>query len=74
MTVLTYLVTIGAIFALLVGLILVERLYRRFAARNPELGPFRQPDKCMGCSAGSKCNDDATCATSSAAGSREHGR
>lgn len=49
----TYLVTIGLIFALMIGGIGVERLYRRFAAQNPELGPFRSPDGC-GCS-GKKC-------------------
>ncbi len=59
-----YLATVGVIFGMLVLLITVERIYRRFAARNPELGPFRQPDKCMGCEAGKNCNDAAVCATS----------
>jgi hypothetical protein len=45
----TYLVTIGLIFSLMVGGIAVERLYRRFAARNPQLGPFRSPDGCGCC-------------------------
>ncbi len=60
-----YVVTIGAIFGMLMLLIAVERLYRRFAAHNPQLGPFRQPDKCMGCEAGKNCKDDAVCGTSS---------
>jgi hypothetical protein len=36
--------------------ILVDRIYRRFAARNPQLGPFRDPGKCGCCSAGSGCD------------------
>ena len=56
----TYLVTIGILFCLLAGTILVERLYRRFAARNPQLGPFRSHDGCSCCknscsSAGGSC-------------------
>lgn len=54
----TYLVTIGLIFAVMVGGIAVERLYRAFSARNPALGPFRKLDgKCGCCSAGSGCAD-----------------
>jgi Na+/glutamate symporter len=41
----TYLVTIGLIFAIMLGGIAVERLYRRFAASNPQLGPFRDTDR-----------------------------
>ncbi|MDP1527540.1 MAG: hypothetical protein Q8M20_17175 [Rhodocyclaceae bacterium] len=54
----TYLATIAFIFALMIGGIAVERLYRRFAARNPQLGPFRSPDGC-GCCANKKsgCGD-----------------
>jgi hypothetical protein len=59
-----YLSTVGIIFGMLLLLITVERIYRRFAVQNPQLGPFRQPDKCMGCEAGKNCNDDAVCATS----------
>ena len=51
----TYLVTIGLIFAILAGGIAVQDLYRRFAARHPELGPFRQEKACGSCSAGSGC-------------------
>lgn len=58
-----YLETVAVIFGMLVLLITVERIYRRFAARHPELGPFRQPDKCMGCEAGKNCKDAADCAT-----------
>ncbi|MCK9379500.1 MAG: hypothetical protein M0P95_00380 [Sulfuritalea sp.] len=57
----TYLVTIGVIFAIMLTGIAVERLYRRFAARNPQLGPFRDNSKCGSCSAGSGCSD-AACA------------
>ncbi len=51
----TYLITIGLIFALLAGGILVQKLYRRFAQRHPELGPFREDKACGSCSAGSGC-------------------
>ena len=54
-----YLVTIALIFAILLGGIAVERLYRRFAASHPQLGPFRDPDKCGCCKAGSGCSDSA---------------
>ncbi len=53
----TYLVTIGFIFILMIGGIAVERLYRAFAARNPQLGPFRSPDGC-GCCANKKSGCD----------------
>jgi len=50
----TYLVTIGLILALLLGWILVQQAYRRFARRHPELGPFRDVDNagCGSCSGG----------------------
>ena len=53
---LTYLITIGLIFALLAGGILVQELYRRFAHRHPELGLFREEKNCGSCSAGSGCS------------------
>ncbi len=57
------LLTIGLIFAVVVAGILVERLYRRFASTNPQLGPFRPEGKqdCAGCVAGSGCADKAAC-------------
>jgi hypothetical protein len=58
----TYLVTIGLIFALMLTGIAVDRLYRRFAARNPQLGPFRKNDGGCGCCAG-KCSDSTSCST-----------
>jgi hypothetical protein len=66
----TYLVTIGLIFAIMLGGIAVERLYRRFAASNPQLGPFRDTSKCGSCSAGSGCSDDACSSTDPAAALR----
>lgn len=54
----TYLLTAGLIFAILLGGIAVERLYRRFAASNPQLGPFRDTSKCGSCSAASGCSDE----------------
>ena len=62
----TYLVAMAFIFSLALGGILIDRIYRRFAARNPQLGPFRDPGKCGCCSAGSGCDSacDAELATS----------
>lgn len=40
---LTYLAAFAVIFGILAGGIAVDRLYRRFARRNPQLGPFRKP-------------------------------
>jgi hypothetical protein len=57
----TYLVAMAFIFSLALGGILIDRIYRRFAARNPQLGPFRDPGKCGCCSAGSGC--DTACST-----------
>ncbi|MBK5914707.1 hypothetical protein [Rhodocyclus purpureus] len=51
----TYLATIAAVFALLVAGIGVDRLYRRFAAQNPELGPFRSSDGCSCCAQKNSC-------------------
>ncbi len=59
----TYLVAIAFIFSLALGGILIDRIYRRFAARNPQLGPFREPGKCGCCSAGSSC--DSACSNES---------
>jgi len=53
----TYLVSVGLIFIVMLGGIAVERVYRGFAARNPQLGPFRDTDKCGSCSVGSGCSD-----------------
>jgi hypothetical protein len=58
----TYLIAIGLIFAIMLGGIGVERLYRAFAAKNPQLGPFRQPDRnCGSCKGGSGCSGDKSC-------------
>ena len=56
----TLLLTVGLIFGLMLVGITVERLYRAFAARNPQLGPFRKPDGC-GC-----CASKAGCVSSTA--------
>jgi hypothetical protein len=57
------LITIGAIFSIAIGGILVERLYRRFARQNPQLGPFRKEghQDCCSCSGGSGCSADTSC-------------
>lgn len=54
----TYLVVVGLIFAIMLGGIAVERVYRRFARKNPQLGPFRKEGKqdCASCTAGSGCD------------------
>lgn len=62
----TYLVTIAIVFAVMFGGICVDRIYRRFAARNPQLGPFREGAKCGSCAAGSGCSD-TSCAAGDAA-------
>ena len=71
-----YLITIAAIFTLLAGFIAVERLYRRFAARIPELGPFRDGEagwgSCGGC-AGASCEAPANGASAPAGECRTHG-
>jgi hypothetical protein len=57
-----YLVTIGLIFAVTLSGILVDRLYRRFAHRNPELGPFRKNDGGCGCCAAKEaCESRSAC-------------
>jgi hypothetical protein len=58
----TYLVAIGLIFAILLAGIGVDRLYRRFAARNPQLGPFRKAGRgCGSCSGASGCSSKKSC-------------
>lgn len=58
----TYLVVVGLIFAVMVGGIAVDRLYARFARRNPELGPFRKNDGGCGCCAAKEaCNGSSAC-------------
>ena len=53
------------IFVLMLGAIFVQRLYRRFALQNPELGPFRSESggcggHCgSGACAGSRCDASA---------------
>jgi hypothetical protein len=55
-----YLIAIGLILGLMVGWIAVERLYRRFARRHPELGPFRKAGGgCGGHCGGGACGGGA---------------
>lgn len=61
---LRYLVAIGLIFAILAGGIAVQGLYRRFARRHPELGPFREEKNCGSCTAGSGCSASSACTPS----------
>lgn len=55
-----YILTVTVIFALMVAAIAVERLYKRFQAMNPHLGPFRELDgkctcHCSGCEEEQNC-------------------
>lgn len=43
-----FVLTSVVIFAVLVGWLYVQDLYRRFAQRHPELGPFRGEGGCDG--------------------------
>jgi hypothetical protein len=57
-----YLTTIGLIFAIMLAGIGVDRLYRAFAARHPQLGPFRKSDGgCGCCSSGGNCSSGDSC-------------
>ncbi len=52
----TYLITILLIMGIALFGIAVDRLYREFARRHPQLGPFRDGDKgCGSCSGGDSC-------------------
>jgi hypothetical protein len=57
---LTYLATIAVVFALLTGLIVVQRAYQRFAQRHPELGPFREEGAGCGSCNGGHCASAST--------------
>ena len=60
----TYLTVIGLIFAIMIGGIAVDRVYARFARRNPELGPFRRNDGgCGCCAAKDACDSRESCAS-----------
>ncbi len=57
-----YVVTIGLVFAILVGGILIDRIYGGFARRNPQLGPFRKNDGGCGCCAAKEaCESRNSC-------------
>ena len=59
----TYLITIALIMGITLVGIGVDRVYRSFAAKNPQLGPFRDGERgCGSCSAGSGCSGGG-CAT-----------
>lgn len=58
----TLAITIGSIFGLMLAGVGIERLYRRFAAQNPQLGPFRKDGGgCGSCSGGSGCASAQDC-------------
>lgn len=53
----TLLLTIAIIFGIALAGILIDRLYRRFAHHNPQLGPFRPEghQDCCSCASSSSC-------------------
>lgn len=54
-----FLISSMVIFVALSGWIWVQRSYARFAARNPQLGPFRGESGCSNCSCGGgQCRKD----------------
>lgn len=65
-----YILAVAIIFSLALGGILIDRAYRHFAAKNPQLGPFRDSGKCGDCSAGSGC--DSAGDTEPAASTMKH--
>jgi len=58
----TYLITIGLLFLLVLLSVVVQQFYKRFARRHPELGPFRKEGGGCGCCSGGACGDGA-CST-----------
>lgn len=52
---LTYLITIALIMAIALFGLAVDRCYRAFARRNPQLGPFRDGEKGCGSCSGGHC-------------------
>lgn len=51
----TYLVAIALIFGLLLAGIAVDRIYRAFAEKYPQLGPFRKAGGGCGSCGGGQC-------------------
>lgn len=63
----TYLVAIGLILILLLAWVTVQQLYKLFARRHPELGPFRSEGSgCGCCSQGGACGGGACDSTDAA--------
>jgi len=55
----TYLVTIGLLLVILLGWVAVQRVYKLFARRHPELGPFRDDGAGCGACGGGGCGGGA---------------
>lgn len=52
-----YILAVGIILLMLLGWVAVQRVYRRFAAEHPELGPYRDDVKrCGSCGCGAGGN------------------
>nr|VFK55666.1 MAG: hypothetical protein BECKTUN1418D_GA0071000_103516 [Candidatus Kentron sp. TUN] len=55
-----YVLAIGIILFLLFGWVTVQHVYRRFAVKNPELGPYGDDTgKCGNCGCGSGAANDS---------------
>lgn len=55
-----YFLSIGAIMLAMLIYVVVQRAYRLFRKKHPELGPFREEGKgCGSCSGGSGCSGDS---------------
>jgi hypothetical protein len=64
-----YLVTVALVFAILAAGIAVDRAYRRFASRHPQLGPFRDAGHaCGSCAEHAACDARKACAAGPATG------
>ena len=55
-----YLLASAVIFGVLVGWLYVDELYRRYARRHPERGPFRSSSGGCGGSCG-RCGQNDSC-------------
>lgn len=57
----TYLLTIGAIMLAMLIYVVTQRVYKLFAQRHPELGPFRREEGkgCGSCTGGSGCSGNS---------------
>lgn len=53
---LTYLMTFAVIFLVMLAGIMMDRTYKRFQLRHPDLGPFRKPGGNCKCGMSGDCD------------------